>query len=128
MKRVIFILLLASISLAQTARANAQQSGDSALVKTADLDAEVMKFLGRELALHLADIKSYDPPPAKVLGGGATGEYTWGTFMNALGAYAALSKNQRLADRELALEVRTISVHVYPLGGTSFFQTRAVFA
>src|SRR5258706_5455919 len=128
MKRVIFLILLASISLSLTTRANAQQSRDSAVVKTADLDAEVMDFLGRELALHLADIGSYDPPPAKVLGGGATGEYTWGTFMNALGAYAALSKNQRLADRELAREVGRIGLLEYRLGGTRFSQLYAVSA
>src|SRR5258708_28657227 len=104
MKRVIFLILLASISLALAARATAQQSRDSAVVKIADLNSEVVDFLGRELALHLADIKSYDRPPGKVLGGGATGEYTWGTFMNALGAYAALSRNQRLAARQLDRE------------------------
>src|SRR6266849_2835649 len=128
MKRIIFLVLLASISLALTARANAQQPRDSAVVKTADLDAEVMDFLSRELALHLADIKSYDPPPAKVLGGGATGEYTWGTFMNALGAYAALSKNQRLADRDVAREVGRIGLLEYRLGGTRFSQLYAVSA
>jgi hypothetical protein len=128
MKRVIFLVLLVSISLALTARANAQQSRDAAVVKTADLDAEVTGFLGRELALHLADIKSYEPPPAKVLGAGSTGEYTWGTFMNALGAYAALSKNQRLADRELAREVGRIGLLEYRLGGTRFSQLYAVSA
>jgi len=88
----------------------------------------VTDFLGRELALHLADIKTYDPPPAKVLGGGATGEYTWGTFMNALGAYAALSRNDRLADRDLAREVGRIGLLEYRLGGTRFSQLYAVSA
>jgi hypothetical protein len=64
----------------------------------------------------------------EVLGGGATGEYTWGTFMNALGAYAALSKNQRLADRELAREVGRIGLLEYRLGGTRFSQLYAVSA
>ena len=128
MKRVLFLILLGSISLAPIARANAQPPRDTAVVKTADLDAEVMDFLSRELAVHLADIKSYDPPPAKVLGGGATGEYTWGTFMNALGAYAALSKNDRLADRELAREVGRIGLLEYRLGGTRFSQLYAASA
>ncbi|HEY0406516.1 MAG TPA: hypothetical protein VGC89_12370, partial [Pyrinomonadaceae bacterium] len=60
-------------------------------MKTSDLDAEVTNFLGKELAAHLADIKSYNPPPDKVLGAGSSGEYTWGTFMSALGSYAELS-------------------------------------
>jgi len=97
-------------------------------IKSTELDREVTDFLGKELALHLGDIKSYDPPPAKVLGGGATGEYTWGTFMNALGAYAALSHNHRLADRELAREVGRIGLLEYRLGGTRFSQLYAVSA
>src|SRR3989442_3539642 len=104
------------------------QPAISRSVRPAELDAEVKEFLSKELALHLADIKSYDPPPDKVLGGGATGEYTWGTFMNALGAYAALSKNQRLADRELAREVGRIGLLEYRLGGTRFSQLYAVSA
>ena len=104
------------------------QPAISRSVRSAELDAEVKEFLSKELALHLADIKSYDPPPDKVLGGGATGEYTWGTFMNALGAYAALSKNQRLADRELAREVGRIGLLEYRLGGTRFSQLYGVSA
>ena len=95
-------------------------------VKSAELDTEVKEFLSKELALHLADIKSYDPPPEKVLGAGASGEYTWGTFMNALGAYAELSKNGRLADRELAREVGRIGLLEHRLGGTRFSQLYAV--
>src|ERR1700674_581443 len=128
MKRVLFLIFLGSISLAPIAESHAQTSADSAVVKTADLDSEVVNFLSKELALHLADIKTYDPPPDKVLGGGATGEYTWGTFMNALGAYAALSKNQRLGNRELAREVGRIGLLEYRLGGTRFSQLYAVLA
>ena len=104
------------------------QPAISRSVRSAELDAEVKEFLSKELALHLADIKTYDPPPDKVLGGGATGEYTWGTFMNALGAYAALSQNQRLADRELAREVGRIGLLEYRLGGTRFSQLYGVSA
>src|SRR6266705_3957246 len=95
-------------------------------IKSTELDREVTDFLGKALALHLADIKSYDPQPAKVLGAGASGEYTWGTFMNALGAYAELSKNGRLANRELAREVGRIGLLEHRLGGTRFSQLYAV--
>jgi hypothetical protein len=57
---------------------------------TASLDADVHGFLGRELAAHLADIPSLDPAPGYVLGAQTTGEYTWGTFMRSLAAYAQL--------------------------------------
>jgi hypothetical protein len=75
---------------------------------------EVTDFLTTEMAAHLSDIKSYEPAPDKVLGAGATGEYTWGTFMNAVGAYAALS-GKRLAGRDLAREVGQIGLLEYRL-------------
>jgi hypothetical protein len=124
------VLVLALVLVATNPRCSVAQAQPlaSQKIESTKLDAEVVDFLGRELALHLADIKSYDPPPAKVLGSGATGEYTWGTFMNALGAYAALSKNDRLADRELAREVGRIGLLEYRLGGTRFSQLYAVSA
>src|SRR2546430_85897 len=80
----------------------------AAPVATADLDAEVLGFLNQEIAAHVTFIKSYEPAPDKVFSAGTTGEYTWGTFMNAVGAYAALSKNRELAGRDLAHEVGQI--------------------
>src|SRR2546423_3142683 len=64
-------------------------------VDAAALRDEITDFLSAELAVHLEDIKSYNPPPDKVLGAGASGEYTWGTFANALGAYAELTGARR---------------------------------
>jgi hypothetical protein len=125
--RALLSFLIISL-LAPGVGSGAQPSTGPAIIETADLDAEVMNFLSRELALHLADIKTYNPPPDKVLGGGATGEYTWGTFMNALGAYAELSKNRRLADRDLAREVGQIGLLEYRLGGTRFSQLYGVLA
>ena len=97
-------------------------------VATADLDAEVLRFLNEELAAHLTFIKSYEPAPDKVFSAGTTGEYTWGTFMNAVGAYAALSKNRELAGRDLAREVGQIGLLEYRLGGTRFSQLYGVLA
>jgi len=75
-----------------------------AQIEASVLRDEVTDFLTKEVAAHLSDIKSYDPAPARVFNAGATGEYTWGTFMNAVGAYAALSGKQSLAGRDLARE------------------------
>jgi hypothetical protein len=122
---VLALLLVFTTSVCSVAQT---QPSLSQKVRSTELDTEVKDFLQKELALHLADIKSYEPPPAKVFGGGATGEYTWGTFMNALGAYAELSKNGRLADRELAREVGSIGLLEYRLGGTRFSQLYAVSA
>jgi hypothetical protein len=123
---LLMVLLLGLITRGYSAAQT--QPSPSRNVKSEELNTEVKGFLQKELALHLGDIRSYDPPPDKVLGGGASGEYTWGTFMNALGAYAALSKNDRLADRELAREVGRIGLLEHRLGGTRFSQLYAVSA
>src|SRR5260370_41460231 len=73
-----------------------------ATVNAASLRDEVTDFLTTEMAAHLGDIKSYDPAPDKVFNAGTTGEYTWGTFMNAVCAYAELTGKRSLAGRDLA--------------------------
>ena len=117
-----FSLLLALLPLSVSAQVS------RATVKLSDLNKEVSEFFDKELAAHLADIKSLNPPPGKVLGGGATGEYTWGTFMRAVGAYAELSGKRTLAGRDLAREVGEIGLLEYRLGGTRFSQLYAVLA
>src|ERR1700716_2097431 len=97
-------------------------------VSTTDLNTDVTGFLEKEMAAHIGDIKSYDPAPEKVVGAGSTGEYTWGTFMNAVGAYAALSGNRSLAGRDLAREVGQIGLLEHRLGGTRFSQLYGVLA
>ena len=59
-------------------------------------------FLGKELAAHLSAIKSLDPPPERILGVPTTGEFSWGTFMRSLAAYAETTGNRELAGRDLA--------------------------
>src|SRR4030095_8170431 len=99
---------------------DSQHSVSPETINTENLNVEVLDFLSREIAAHLTDIKSYEPAPVKVLGAGATGEYTWGTFMNALGAYAEVSGNRQLAGRDLSHEVGQIGLLEERLGGTPF--------
>jgi hypothetical protein len=120
----LLLLFLLPLSVA----AQSQPSRVSTIIKTSELDAEVTNFLGQEMAAHLTDIKSLNPSPAKVLGAGSSGEYTWGTFMSALGSYAELSGKHTLADRDLAREVGQIGLLEYRLGGTRFSQLYAVLA
>lgn len=97
-------------------------------VDAAALGAEVSDFLGAELAAHLADIKSLDPPPARVLGAGSGGEYTWGTWARALAAYAEMSGERVLAGRDIAREVGRVGLLEERLGSTRFSQLYCVLA
>ena len=106
--------------LAATAQANT--------VSTAALREDVNTFLGKELAVHLGAIKSLDPPPERVLGVPTTGEFSWGTFMRALAAYAETTGQRELAGRDLAKWVGQIGLIESRAGSKAFSQLYAALA
>jgi len=116
---LILLLFFALVSGAQTSRTT---------VETASLNREIANFLDKEMLAHLDYIKSYNPPPDKVFAAGTTGEYTWGSFMNAVGAYAAMSGNRTLGKHDLAREVGQVGLVEYRLKGTRFSQLYGVLA
>ena len=97
-------------------------------VQASAMDAEIRTFLGRELAAHLAPITSLDPPPERVNGALTTGEYTWGTFMRALAAYAQMSKATTLGTRDLPRTIGDIGLLEVRLKGTRFSQLYAALS
>jgi hypothetical protein len=115
----VFICVIC-VSMCVTARAKA--------VATEDLRNEVNTFLGKELAAHLAAIKSLDPPPDQILGVPTTGEYSWGTFMRSLAAYAETTGNRELAGRDLAKTVGQIGLIESRAGSKAFSQLYAALA
>ncbi len=120
---LLLLLLLQLVSNAQPAR-----SSPPPTIETSSLNTEISSFLDQEMTAHLNDIKSYDPAPDKVFSAGTTGEYTWGSFMNAVGAYAALSGRRTLGNHDLAREVGQIGLLEYRLKGTRFSQLYGVLA
>jgi hypothetical protein len=94
-------------------------------VTTASLRNEVNDFLGKELAVHLADIKTLQPPPDRVVGVSTTGEFSWGTFMRSLSAYAESTGQKELAQRDLAKWIGQIGLIEARAGGKAFSQLYA---
>jgi len=74
---------------------------DSATINTADLDRDVRRFLDREIVAHVADIKTLDPPPDRVVGALTTGEFSWGSFMRVLGAYSEFADTKTIAGHDV---------------------------
>ncbi|HEX8146806.1 MAG TPA: hypothetical protein VF591_06475 [Pyrinomonadaceae bacterium] len=109
-------------------RRGATASNQGETVDASALREEVTNFLGAEVAAHLSDVKSLDPPPERVLGAGSTGEYTWGTWARALAAYAEMSGERALAGRDLAREVGRVGLLEQRLGSTRFSQLYCVLA
>ena len=103
-------------------------TAQASTVTTASLRDEVNTFLGRELAAHLSAIKSLDPPPDRVLGVPTTGEFSWGTFMRSLAAYAETTGNRELAGRDLAKVVGQIGLIESRAGSKAFSQLYAALA
>jgi hypothetical protein len=124
-KLALLILLLTS---AATSTAQPARSSAPATIETSSFDKEVTDFFTREMTAHLNEIKSYDPAPDRVFGAGTTGEYTWGSFMNSVGAYAALTERSKLGDHDLAREVGQVGLLEYRLKGTRFSQLYGVLA
>src|SRR5215470_8214878 len=97
-------------------------------VTTASLRDDVNTFLGKELAAHLSAIKSLDPPPDQILGVPTTGEFSWGTFMRSLAAYAETTGNRELAGQDLAKLVGQIGLIESRAGSKAFSQLYAALA
>jgi hypothetical protein len=122
--------LALSLVLNSSITLNAQPapSSESSSVETSSFDKEVTDFFVQEMTAHLNEIKSYDPAPDKVFGAGTTGEYTWGSFMNSVGALAALTERSKLGSHDLAHEVGQVGLLEYRLKGTRFSQLYGVLA
>lgn len=118
MIRAICVVLLSTLTV--TAQANT--------VSTATLREDVNTFLGKELAVHLAAIKSLDPPPERVLGVPTKGEFSWGTFMRSLAAYAESTGQRELAGRDLPQWVGQIGLIESRAGSKAFSQLYAALA
>jgi hypothetical protein len=94
----------------------------------AELDRDVRSFLDREVASHLTAVTSFDPPVERVHGALTTGQYSWGTFMRALAAYARLSNVSTVAGRDVARTIAEIGLLEARLGGTRFSQLYAALS
>src|SRR5467141_4138317 len=105
-----------------------QTSGPPVQVKTTDLDREIREFLDCQVAAHVQDIKSLDPPPDRVVGALATGEFSWGTFMRALAAYSDLAKTRTVAGRDVVPMIAKMGRIELHQGGKTWAQLYAALA
>jgi hypothetical protein len=120
------LLALSLLLAVTTAGASLQSNPPSASsIEREALGAEVSQFLNRELTAHLSEISSLDPPPKRVQGAGTTGEYTWGTSMRAIAAYAEMSGQRALGGHDLAKLVGQIGMLEHRLRSTRFSQLYA---
>src|SRR5215472_18802918 len=127
--------LLLAVSLLHAQRdAPVAQARD--VVDTVQFSIDVSGFLGKELSAHVADLRStpghnddlFDPPPERVVGALASGEFSWGTFLRALASYSELSGERTLAGRNLPQVIGKAGLIEARRGGKAFAQMYAAMA
>src|SRR5215469_5143840 len=82
--RVLFVFLAGCFGWG--GQSFAQNPTNVSSVQVSGFDRQVRTFLQNEVTAHVADIKTLNPPPDRVVGALTTGEFSWGTFMRTLAA------------------------------------------
>ncbi len=125
---VVIALGTANASLNRSAVGQTSVVPHTTMVSTATLRDEVNEFLEKELAAHLGAIKALDPVPDRVLGVPTKGEFSWGTFMRSLAAYADTTGKRELAGKDLVKTVGQIGLIEARAGSKAFSQLYAALA
>ena len=127
--QIVSVLALAAGALLGAATAcRAQAKPNSSQIRTADLNNEIRDFLAREVSAHVADIKTLDPPPDRVVGALTTGEFSWGTFMRALAAYSSFAHTRTVAGRDVVAMIAGMAPIELRQGGKAWAQLYAALA
>jgi hypothetical protein len=97
-------------------------------VTAAALKADVDAFFDREVAAHLMQVPAEGPLPDRVQGALTTGEFSWGTFVRALAAYADTRHTRLVGGRDVVPLVARVGVIESTNGSKAFAQLYAALA
>ena len=106
----------------------AGQSSRSESVPVDKFNQELTDFVGQQLEAHIADIKTLNPPPKRVMNALTTGEFSWGAFMRSLASYSVISGKRELAGRDLPKFIGQIGLIESRQGGKTFAQLYGAIA
>ena len=101
----------------------AQTHADASQIPTSELDRQIRDFLQREVTAHVTDIATLDPPPDRVVGALTTGEFSWGTFMRALGAYSQFAGTKTIANHDVPQMIGKMARIELNYGGKTWAQS-----
>jgi hypothetical protein len=114
--------------LSATCVSFAQKPTDEPQIQTSELDRQVRDFLQKEVGAHVADIKTLDPPPDRVVGALTTGEFSWGTFMRTLGVYSEFAGTKVIEGRDVPQMIGKMAQIELRQGGKTWAQLYAAMA
>ena len=121
--RTAVVFTAALVALAAGA---AQAAGED--IRTSALKADVDVFFDREVAAHFAQIPMEGPLPDRVHGALTTGEYSWGTYVRSLAAYAETRQTRTVGGRDIVPLVGRVGVIESAKGSKAFSQLYAALA
>jgi hypothetical protein len=116
------VFAIAVLAIVASTRANAQD------IQTGALKADVDGFFDREVASHFLQIPVSGPLPERVHGALTTGEFSWGTFVRALAAYADTRKTRMVGGRDVIPLIGRVGVIESVNGSKAFAQLYAALA
>ncbi len=106
----------------------AQTQTDGPQIQASALNQQIRDFLQREVTAHVDDIRALDPPPDRVLGALTIGEFSWGTFMRALGAYSEFAGTRTIANHDIPQMIGKMAQIELSHGGKTWAQLYAAMA
>src|ERR1700675_924956 len=121
------VLLLCGL-LAPNCSLLAQTQVAPSQIDVSDFNQQVRSFLQSEVTAHVADIKTLDPPPERVVGALTTGEFSWGSFMRTLGAYSECFETRSIAGHDVPEMIGKMARIELSQGGKSWAQLYAAMA
>jgi hypothetical protein len=124
--RPVVLILCGLLSSSYSSVAKSQAAPSQ--IYAADFNQQVRSFLQTEVTAHVADIKSLDPPPDRVLGALTTGEFSWGSFMRALGAYSECFGTRTIAGHDVPEMIAKMAQIELSDGGKTWAQLYAAMA
>ncbi|MEO5761498.1 MAG: hypothetical protein ABIR28_04215 [Vicinamibacteria bacterium] len=105
-----------------------QARAQTHIIKTSALKADVDAFFDREVAVHFAAVPDEGPLPDKVLGAITTGDFSWGTYVRSLAAYAETRNTRKVGGRDVVPLIARVGVSESAKGSKAFAQLYAALA
>jgi hypothetical protein len=121
------ILILCEL-LSPSCSSVAKTQATASQIDAADFNQQVRSFLQSEVTAHVADIKSLDPPPDRVLGALTTGEFSWGSFIRTLGVYSEYFGTRKIAGHDVPEMIGKMAQIELSHGGKTWAQLYAGMA
>ncbi len=97
-------------------------------IKTSALKADVDAFFDRETASHFSQVPDAGPLPDKVYGAITTGDFSWGTYVRSLAAYAETRHRRTVGGRDVVPLIARVGVIESAKGSKAFAQLYGALA